>query len=176
MKEDVGYNNVPKAAPPISRDGFEAFLAEFNRQGGNIDKLEEAWNKHLEQPKQADGSANCCGQHKMKFVGYKAKDGLAIKRDPLEPKDIIAESEKLLAEGKEVMERVERLSVSSISSPTSRAHAESRLKEAKAVSVAKRKYAEMPFGGSINELTAGSRFKFDKDRRLHNTNYQHKGM
>jgi hypothetical protein len=147
-KIDVGYSSIPVAAVPILRADFEAFLAEFNRQGGNIDDLEEKWNKHLESNKQADESAKCCGRHKMPFIGYRATKGDAPKQD----------LEAILALS-------ERLQVAEIPSVLERTTAARRLDEAKAVLNANRKYAELPFCGSINEVKI-NKFKFDKDKPL----------
>jgi hypothetical protein len=71
--------------------------------------------------------------------------------------------ESLIAKGAAVMERTERLQVAEIPSSLERAHAMARLNEAKAVLTANHEYAELPFCGSINELSAGEKFKYDKE-------------
>ena len=76
--------------------------------------------------------------------------------------------ENLIAKGAEIMERVERLQISENPSSLERAHAEARLKEAKAALEASHRYANMPYGHVHEELTVGNRFKF-KDKSLPTT-------
>lgn len=98
-------------------NGFERFLADYR---GNTDGLQEEWNRQIADIRLKPVAS--WQYNPKKFIGYQ--------RTTPKGDELKQEVEALISEHEAVMERVQRLQVSQISSPVARAHATARLQEA----------------------------------------------